>query len=334
MVRIGFIGCGGWARMSHIQRMAECDEVEIVGLADPQESAIELTRQISPKLGDVPSFSDHQTMLSEIAPQAVVICTPHTLHEGHILDAFAAGAHVMCEKPFVHDLAAARRVIAARDTAARMLMIPYQRNFLPPYMFAVEQIAAGALGELQMITAWQSQGWADFIRGTWRADPKYSGGGQLMDSGSHLLDFVLRASRMQPLAVSAALSNLDMRVNVNSALTVQFAGGALGSVAVIGNAPRGMWEEIAFYGSRARLLMRSTAQTPPSMGLQIDFATVESEELPVELPAGSTPDRNFVDALCGRDQIRAGAEAALKVLALTEAARRSAESGRAEAVGH
>ncbi len=332
MPRIGFIGCGGWARKSHIERMAGFDEVEIVGFADPQPAAIELAREVAPNLARVPGFADYREMLSEPAPEAVVISTPHALHELHILDSFAAGAHVMCEKPFVHDLAAARRVISARDRSGRMLMIPYQRNFLPEYMFAVDQIASGQLGDLQMVTAWQSQGWAEFIRGTWRADPAFSAGGQLMDSGSHLLDFILRATRSRATTVSAALSNLDLQVNVNSALTVQFEGGALGTIAVIGHAPRNMWEEIAFYGSKARLLMRSTARVPLSEGMEIEFESVDNEKLPVELADGSLPDRNFVDALCGRDRIRAGAEAAMRVLALTEAAWRSAESGRAEAV--
>ena len=332
MPRIGFIGCGGWARKSHIERMAGFDEVEIVGFADPQAAAIELAREVAPNLARVPAFADYRELLSELSPEAVVISTPHALHERHILDAFAAGAHVMCEKPFVHDLSAARRVISARDLAGRMLMIPYQRNFLPEYMFAVDQIAAGRLGDLQMVTAWQSQGWVNNVRGTWRAEPELSSGGQLMDSGSHLLDFILRATRLRPATVSAALSNLDMRVNVNSALTVRFEGGALGNIAVIGNAPTAMWEEICFYGSKARLLMRSTAQVPLSQGMEIEFESVANEKLPVELADGSLPDRNFVDALCGRDQIRAGAEAAMQVLALTEAAWRSAETGCEENV--
>ena len=332
MPRIGFIGCGGWARKSHIARMSGFSEVEIVGFADPQASAIEMARQVAPNVATVPGYSDYRDMLSEAAPQAVVISTPHTLHERHILDAFAAGAHVMCEKPFVHDLAAARRVIEARDASERMLMIPYQRNFLPHYMFAVDQIASGALGQLQMITAWQSQGWVRNVAGTWRTDPDYSAGGQLMDSGSHLLDFILRAAGLAPAAVNASLSNLDQPVNVNSALTVRFEGGALASIAVIGHAPPAMWEEYGFYGSEARLLMRSTAQTPLSEGLEIDFETVEGGQLPVELPPGSLPDRNFVDALLGRDRIRAGAEAARNVLALTESAWLSAESGREEPV--
>ncbi len=318
--------------MSHIERMAGFDEVEVVGFADPQDAAIDLAREVDPSLAGVPGFADYRRMLADLDPDAVVISTPHALHEGHILDAFEAGAHVMCEKPFVHDLAAARRVISARDRSGLMLMIPYQRNFLPAYMFAVDQIASGRLGDLQMITAWQSQGWAEFIRGSWREDPDFSAGGQLMDSGSHLLDFILRAARVKPAKVNAALSNLDLRVNVNSAMTVQFEGGALGTIAVIGHAPRNMWEEIAFYGSKARLLMRSTSRVPLSQGLEIDFETVENEKLPVNLREGSLPDRNFVDALCGRDRIRAGAEAAMNVLALTEAVWRSAESGRAEAV--
>ena len=327
MVRVGFIGCGDWARAGHIAVMAQYTDVEIVGFADPQDQAIKSARELAPDLESVPGFADYREMLAEIAPEAVVIATPHTMHEQHILDAFAAGCHVMCEKPFVHSVAAARRVIARREEAELQLMVPYQRNLRSHYQFATAEIAAGNLGNLQMITAWQSQGWISRVRGSWRTDPTFSAGGQLMDSGSHLIDFVLHASQLKPVAVNAVLSNLGEQVNVNSALTIRFAGGALASLAVIGHAPSSMWEEIGFYGSNARILMRSTAQTPLKNGLEIDYESVGNEIRPVELPAGSIPDRNFIDTLQGNDHNRASAEAALRVLALSEAAWRSAESG-------
>jgi hypothetical protein len=50
--------------------------------------------------------------------------------------------------------------------------------------------------------------------------------------------------------------------------------------------------------------------------------------VPEELPASSTPDHNFVDAIPGRDTVRVPPECGLRVIELTEAAWRSAELGR------
>src|SRR5689334_1928299 len=78
-----------------------------------------------------PFFLDHRELLSAVAPDVVVICVPHPLHRSLALDCFAAGAHVLVEKPMAVDVAEAEAMIGAADAAGRLLAVNFQERFRP-----------------------------------------------------------------------------------------------------------------------------------------------------------------------------------------------------------
>ena len=157
-------------------------------------------------------------------------------------------------------------------------------------------------------------------RGQWRSDPALSGGGQLNDSGSHLVDILLWTTGLTAQEVYATINNYDLPVDVDSALSIRFTNGARGAVSIVGHSPM-WWEEFTVWGTRGALLYRNGAI------LQRRFDEEQMVE-PSELPGDSTPDRNFVDVILGRDTNRVPAECGLRVIELTEAAWRSSELGR------
>ena len=63
-IRVGMIGCGGNAR-GHMRRLLGMENVEIVALSDIADAAVKATRELDPRLEDVPVFSDHEQMLLE-----------------------------------------------------------------------------------------------------------------------------------------------------------------------------------------------------------------------------------------------------------------------------
>ena len=97
---------------------------------------------------------------------------------------------------------------------------------------------------------------------------------------------------------------------------------SLGSIAVVGNSPTGgMWEDITIWGSKAVVYIRQG---------ELSYKTQHSNEIyKVEnLPGSTSPDRNFFDAILGRDEVQVPPVCGLRVIELTEAAWASAESGR------
>ena len=58
----------------------------------------------------------------------------------------------------------------------------------PNFYYTREIIRSGEFGKLELVIGYITQGWKGGTTGTWRQDPKLSGGGQAYDSGAHLLN--------------------------------------------------------------------------------------------------------------------------------------------------
>jgi len=324
-VRMGFIGAGSIAR-AHVRRLLDVPEAEIVAFAEPSEASMARMVEDHPHVKDVPVFADYRQMLQSAAVEmdAVQIHTPHTLHFEQAMDCLAAGKHVLLEKPMVCTVPRAHALIEA--VGDRVLLISYQRHYQGPYIYIRNQIQSGVLGELTYISALQGQNWMNGTRGRWRQSLALSGGGQLNDSGSHLIDVLLWSTGLVAESVYCDLTRYDTEVDIDSALTIGFTNGARGTISVVGNSPM-WWEEFSVWGTEGVLLYRNGTI------LQRSFADptlrgAEMHEVIEELPPSSTPDRNFVDVILGRDTNRVPPECGLRVIELTEAAWKSAELGR------
>ena len=329
-VRIGLIGCGG-NMGGHVNRLLPKPEVEIVGLADPSAESIERLRARFPALADVPAFDDCQAMLESASPSAVEISTPHSLHYEQIMTSLAANCHVLVEKPMVLHAREARDVIRASEETGKVVLVSYQRHFQSVFRYIRDAIRAGTIGEIRFIQALQNQNWYRNQKAAnrWRIHPELSGGGQLNDSGSHLVDILLYVSDLSAETVFCVQENFDLAVDVNSALTVNFSNGAIGSWAVVGDAPcigASVWEDMTFYGSEGAIyyrMMGGILGEAPKLEVRVH---VGDKVLPVdELPAPSDPDTNFIDAVLGRGVVEAPPTCGLRVAELTEAAWLSAQ---------
>lgn len=317
-IRMGFIGCGGNAS-GHIGRVIEMAETAVVALCDVSDDSLQRVRERHAAIGDLPTFSDYEEMLSQVEMDAVEISTPHTLHFGQIMNALDRGLHVLSEKPMVCRVDHARAAIAKARETGKILMVSYQRHLAPQFRFVRNQIKCGELGEVQFISALQDQRWYEGTRGAWRQQLALSGGGQLNDSGSHLLDIVLWMTGLQVDEVHAYMENFESEVDINSALSVRFSNGGLGNISIVGNSPvGGMWEDITIWGSKAVVYMRNGS---------ITYKTPSEASEPQGLPGATTPDQNFVDAILGRDEVQVPPECGLRVIELTEAAWESARTG-------
>ncbi|MDH7569117.1 MAG: Gfo/Idh/MocA family oxidoreductase, partial [Armatimonadota bacterium] len=206
-IRVAILGCGSISR-GHVQRFLADADVEIVACADPNPAATEAVaamvgkaRGVTPRCFDTP-----EAALAAGAVEAVGIFTPHTLHFTHAMAALEAGAHVLLEKPMVCAVAHAETLVAKAAAVQRVLAVAYQMRLLPAFQNARRLIRSGALGELRAVAVTLTQDWVERITASgrvWRFNPALSGGGELMDSGSHLLDLMLWASGLEPEEVFA-----------------------------------------------------------------------------------------------------------------------------------
>lgn len=319
-IRVGIIGVGGIAQ-GHIDRLGAIDGVEIVGLVDPVESQIDKTVNRTAVVAGAQRFSGHAEFLKKMKPDAVIICTPHTLHYSECVDALDAGAHVLIEKPMVCRIKDAQALLEKIERAGRVVGLAYQRHTQPEFRYIRERILSGEAGPVQFVSAQQQQGWLKGTRGTWRQDPSLSGGGQINDSGSHLVDILLWVTGLTPEAVAAFMDNKGSAVDINSAATIRFQGGAMGTLSVVGDAPR-WWEDVTIWCEKGAFYVRN------GMPLKIqnetgDFAEPDTSDL----PEASNVDLNFIRAIQGKEEIAAPPICGLHTIELTEAAWKSAAAG-------
>lgn len=183
-MRIGIVGCGGVAG-EHLAAYAK-EDVDIVGLADCDK---EVAQKKAAGIKSKPEVvNDYKELIDSIAPEAISICTPPVTHEEIAVYALERGIHVLCEKPMAYDEQAAHhmRVAAGRSTA--IFMPAFRHRFLPPLIRLKEMIQAGHLGEVVLFNNIFCRA-AFHMETKWFTKKAVAGGGSLMDTNSHSIDF-------------------------------------------------------------------------------------------------------------------------------------------------
>ncbi len=193
-LRYIIIGCAASIVPTHLAALAQMPDAQVAGMADID---VERGAARAAEVG-CPFFADHRAALAELRPDVAVICAPHPFHAPLAQDCFAAGAHVLVEKPIAVEAAEADTMIAAAEAAGRILAVNFQQRFRPLIEHAHELIQSGALGELVRVlcvepwfrtaTYYRSASW----RGTWAGE----GGGVLLNQAPHTLDLLCHLAGM------------------------------------------------------------------------------------------------------------------------------------------
>ncbi len=323
-VRVGIIGTGGIAQ-GHIKRLVANPNAEVTALCDIRQEALDRTVERNPLVKEVPQFKDFREMIASGLVDSVNVDTPHTTHYEQIMASLERGLHVISEKPMVCTVKHAHDVLKQIEKSGKVFVLNYQRHYQPEFLYIRDKIAEGTYGPVQFVQGLQCQQWLKGCAGTWRHDPALSGGGQLNDSGSHLLAVLLFVTGLSVESVSGFIDNMTVPVDINSALSLKFVGGAQGNISVVGNAPS--WhEDITIWCERGIFFLRNGK-------LEVcDEKGKRFTPTPEEMPKGSNPDDNFVNAVLGREQVGSPAIWGLRVIELTEAAWKAADTNRVVSV--
>jgi predicted dehydrogenase len=306
-IRVGFIGTGGIAEW-HGRQLLELPEVDIVAIADTSEKS-RVTFIGKFNLSDVQQFTDYEEMLAQAELDAVVICSPHTLHFKQATDVLERGLHVLIEKPMTCSSSEARQLIETAKKSGKILQVSYQRHFQPEFLYIKEAIARGEIGKLTSITASLYQEWKQGTPGSWRQDPDLSGGGFVMDSGSHIIDVLLWTTGLTPLEVKTQLHQHGSPVEIDTFTSIRFAEGAVAGLNLVGLSP--CWHETyVFCGEEGGIFYDNG---------RITLRRLRQETIVPELPPQTTnQDKSFIDAIMGRQEVAVSGEFAYKVVKFSE----------------
>ena len=170
--------------------------------------------------------ADFQTVLADPEIDAVIVSTLNASLAPITLAAVRAGKHVLVEKPgalFAHQL---REIQAAAAPTGARVRIGYNHRFHPALQKTRALLDSGVLGPLMFLRARYGHGGRKGYDREWRADPKLSGGGELIDQGVHLIDLAGWILGDLPVVDGHAVTSFwDMKVDDNAFLSLRTAAG-------------------------------------------------------------------------------------------------------------
>ena len=181
--KVAMVGCGRIAA-AHLQALQTIEEVQLVGVADVDPKSLEA---FSAK-AKCPACSDYRKMIDAQKPTIVVVCVPPVSHPEVATYALEHGANVLCEKPFAIDTRSAVRMVEVAARNKRYLTMGSKFRFVEDVAKAREMVRNGVIGKMVLCEiAFCSR--AD-MGGRWPSNPAISGGGVLIDNGSHAVDII------------------------------------------------------------------------------------------------------------------------------------------------
>jgi len=118
----------------------------------------------------------------------VVVCTPPNLHSAITLAAIEEGKHVLCEKPLARTLEEGEAMVRAAEKKGVVLKCGFNHRHHPAIMAAKRHFENGLVGAAVFLRAAYGICGRPGYEQEWRADPRITSGGQLMEQGIHVVD--------------------------------------------------------------------------------------------------------------------------------------------------
>jgi predicted dehydrogenase len=182
-VRVGFVGLGN---------IAQLHADEIIGLGGQVVAGTDVSPEARAMFAEdygAEVFEDHTEMYELV--DAVVVSTPNRFHEEYVVAALEAGLDVLVEKPLAHTLESAQRIADVARDADGFCMVGFHNRFWGPVQVLNSYREQGKLGDVTHVEANYIRRRGVPGRGSWFTRKDVSGGGAVIDIGTHAIDLAL-----------------------------------------------------------------------------------------------------------------------------------------------
>lgn len=204
-VGVAVVGLGGYAIGKAMPALAAADGTHVAAVVSGNpEKAAKVAAAYGLTEDAIYSYDTFASIAADDRVQAVYIVLPTGLHADWTEYAFAAGKHVICEKPMALSSAECTRMIDAGRAAGKKLMIAYRCHFEPVNLKAMDMVRTGTIGAVQRIETANNYRVGNETPATnWRLARALAGGGPLEDYGLYGLQAALYLSGELPVRLSA-----------------------------------------------------------------------------------------------------------------------------------
>lgn len=180
---VGLVG-SGFISKTHLDSLRTVPDVEVVAVADVD---LPKAQQFAADNAVPKAVGSHHDLLSDPDIQAIVVGVPNCFHHGIAMDAFAAGRHVICEKPLALTLEHAEEMIATAKAKGLTLAYAEELSFVPKFLKARDLMKSGGIGKPYLLRQCEKHAGP---YSPWFWQPEQAGGGILMDMGCHSIECI------------------------------------------------------------------------------------------------------------------------------------------------
>ncbi len=235
-LKLVIVGAGGIAQ-AYAQAIGTTEEVELAAVVDVNLPAASAMAQAA---GNAVAFESVDRLLaSDVQFDAAMVATPPSTHPEVCCQLLDSKVHVLCEKPMSIDMEGALEMLESAERSGSILTMASKFRYVDDVRLAKELLEQGEIGDVVLFEN-SFTGFVD-MSSRWNSNPAISGGGVLIDNGTHSLDLaryflgpiddvqVVEGKRTQELAVEetvainlrsrdGAMGNIDLSWTINKEL--------------------------------------------------------------------------------------------------------------------
>ncbi|MGZ6020304.1 MAG: Gfo/Idh/MocA family protein [Phenylobacterium sp.] len=350
-VRYGLVGTGLMAN-EHLRNLALIPGAVVTALADPVESSLATAKAtLGAAADEVATFADGAALARSGRVDAVIVASPNYTHRKVLEPLFDAGLPILCEKPIATTLEDARWVAERAEQSSAPFWTAMEYRYMPPVVEYIEQLRAGRVGTLRMLSIREHR--FPFLKkiGDWNRFNRNTGG-TMVEKCCHFFDMMRLITGSEAVRVYCSgamdVNHLDETyggetpdIIDNSYTTVDFANGvrAMLDLSMFAEGAENQ-EEITAVGDKARLdvlIPEGAIVFSPRVGVRnpkrVERQVVEVD--PAVLKAGTHHGSTFYEhekfnaAVRGEGPVEVTARDGLMAVAIGAAAELSAREKRA-----
>ena len=214
-MKFGLIGVGLIGR-KRIESLLELGH-EVIGIYDSNQSTL---REVS-KIYNLRGYTSEENLFKE-KPDCIMVCTTHNALYDMAKKVLSSGINLFLEKPGVSNLDQARDLYQIALSKELRVGIGFNHRFHPAISLAKQITDQNKLGRILYLRASYGHGGRPGMEKEWRCDKQKSGGGELIDQGSHLIDlsrFFLGELKCEYSYINTYFWDTDVEDNVFLALS-------------------------------------------------------------------------------------------------------------------
>ena len=182
---LGFIGVG-WIGRNRMEVLLKNTSAKAVAITEPIPANANAALEAAPGASLIP---DVDTLCTHKELDGIVIATPSALHARQSINALQSGKAVFCQKPLGRNSKEVAEVVAASQTANKLLAVDLSYRYTKAFKAIYDLIQNGEIGEVYAVDLVFHNAYGPDQ--DWFYDLKQSGGGCVMDLGIHLVDLAL-----------------------------------------------------------------------------------------------------------------------------------------------